>query len=1039
MNNFTTLALIASALAPFIALGAVENQKVPAAGVDSTARADAVRVVRTLGDCNVVWDSPSKDSFGSMPLGNGDIGLNVWVEENGELLFYISKVDAFDAVHLLPKLGKVRVRLSPNPFTAGKAFRQELVLRDGMIEIEGGGQKTEAGGRVKLRIWVDANKPVIRVVGESAVPLDVAVSVEWLRGVMNVASAAECDGKLPKGGTAGILLDDKGDRLAWGYRNISSNWKAKLVAQKQAALAKKIDDPLLHLTSGCLVKGAGFVREKTNSLRLKDKGVKIDVTVHVLSCQTDTAAAWFSRIEEQSGAVAKADQEKTVVAHRDWWHAFWDRSCINVEKCGEGPVRLDGYLFTQFKETVDEYCKGQMIDSRINAFQITQRYALERFAQACANRGRVPSPFNGSIFTMDLPAVTHQFVPKGTRANAVSADSRDWGSLPFFWQNTRHPYWSMLARGDFDTMLPAFRLIRESLEVSRDRCRQWFGHDGAFMTEGIMMKGAGVQNSLPGHLKYHYLGTIEMTAMMCDYYEHTQDRKFAEETLLPCADEFIKFYELHFPQRDERGKMIMEPAGVVETYQPVTNPVTEVCGLRYLLAKLISFDEAIIGKERREHWAKLLQELPDVPWRTVKGQQLLAVGSKYSGRLICETPELYAVWPFKQAALGSEAAILAAARQAFHVRQVSLDGTSDDQSWETGGWQSAPIWAAVLGLPREAARLVSINFEDRLPNFTYKNINMVDPDPGHPRPRFPGFWETKMAYTPDNDHGGVSANALQCLLLQSDGRTIRLLPAWPEDWDVSFKLTATFNTTIECVYRNGKVQSLKVEPAERKTDIVDMSSFESRIRALVSVACADRNYLFGLPPMLDAQPVPGPTTASWLKSYGECLNGTLAGPWPNCLFKGKTVYAFGFDGVVPSPPAVPVNLVKRTLLADAKSGPVTVLKLEYDQPLDAMAQSAPSAGSLTLGKTAENGIVTFGQEVQVDRLEFTIDNPAHRRGQKTGFSFSVQSADGTWKVLLQGNVFGSIYSKRFEPVAARAVRLQIAAPVKQFDVFPVGK
>ncbi|MEN6603290.1 MAG: DUF5703 domain-containing protein, partial [Bryobacteraceae bacterium] len=43
---------------------------------------------------DVTWDSPSRDSSGSMPLGNGDIGLNLWVEEGGDLLFYISKTDA---------------------------------------------------------------------------------------------------------------------------------------------------------------------------------------------------------------------------------------------------------------------------------------------------------------------------------------------------------------------------------------------------------------------------------------------------------------------------------------------------------------------------------------------------------------------------------------------------------------------------------------------------------------------------------------------------------------------------------------------------------------------------------------------------------------------------------------------------------------------------------------------------------------------------------------------------------------------------------
>ena len=35
---------------------------------------------------NVVWDSPSDDQHGSMPIGNGDLAANVWVEPNGDLV-----------------------------------------------------------------------------------------------------------------------------------------------------------------------------------------------------------------------------------------------------------------------------------------------------------------------------------------------------------------------------------------------------------------------------------------------------------------------------------------------------------------------------------------------------------------------------------------------------------------------------------------------------------------------------------------------------------------------------------------------------------------------------------------------------------------------------------------------------------------------------------------------------------------------------------------------------------------------------------------
>ena len=49
-----------------------------------------------LSEYNIVWESPSKDHHGSMPIGNGDIGLNVWVEKNGDLSFYIGKTDAWE-------------------------------------------------------------------------------------------------------------------------------------------------------------------------------------------------------------------------------------------------------------------------------------------------------------------------------------------------------------------------------------------------------------------------------------------------------------------------------------------------------------------------------------------------------------------------------------------------------------------------------------------------------------------------------------------------------------------------------------------------------------------------------------------------------------------------------------------------------------------------------------------------------------------------------------------------------------------------------
>jgi hypothetical protein len=60
----------------------------------------------------------------------------------------------------------------------------------------------------------------------------------------------------------------------------------------------------------------------------------------------------------------------------------------------------------------------------------------------------------------------------------------------------------------------------------------------------------------------------------------------------------------------------------------------------------------------------------------------------------------------------------------------------------------------------------------------------------------------------------------QSMLLQTDGRQIFLLPAWPKGWDVEFKLHAPQQTIVEGVVRGGKVASLHVTPESRRQDVV---------------------------------------------------------------------------------------------------------------------------------------------------------------------------------------------------------------------------
>ena len=78
--------------------------------------------VDPLDSYNVVWNSPSENAHGSMPLGNGDVGINAWVDEKGDLVFYVSKTDAWDENARLCKIGRVRVQFDP-PLAPKEGFR----------------------------------------------------------------------------------------------------------------------------------------------------------------------------------------------------------------------------------------------------------------------------------------------------------------------------------------------------------------------------------------------------------------------------------------------------------------------------------------------------------------------------------------------------------------------------------------------------------------------------------------------------------------------------------------------------------------------------------------------------------------------------------------------------------------------------------------------------------------------------------------------------------------------------------------------------
>ncbi|MEO0250318.1 MAG: DUF5703 domain-containing protein [candidate division WOR-3 bacterium] len=546
-----------------------------------------------LQRCNVVWNTPSQDSSGSMPLGNGDIGANIWVEPNGDLVFYLSKTDAWSEINRLLKLGRVRMTLSPPLFSDGNLFLQELRLLQGEIVIQGGNPRNPT----LLRVWIDANHPVVWVEVESPKPVDVRVQLElWRRtdrklGGRELFSAfGMMHSPYPVVEHADTVWATHTHHIIWFHRNPTSIYEQTLRHQGLESLIGKLPDPLLHRTFGGMIRGKGLIREDAYTLRSERATKRFSIAVHILTAQTPTPKEWVRRLEAQAERVEAIPRAKARAAHQHWWLNFWRRSWIVVSGSGEAEV-------------------------------VTQGYALQRFINACAGRGKYPVKFNGSIFTVDSREPDEHF----------DADYRRWGG-EYWFQNTRLPYWSMIPAGDYEKMLTLFKMYRDALPLARERTRIYFGHEGAYFPETITFWGA-YPNDTYGwnregkpvsqidnpYIRYYYSCNLELLALALEYFFHTEDKQFLKETLLPLADAFVTFYDRHFT-RDNEGRLLLKPAQSLETYPDVVNPLPDIAGLRWTLEALLRLPLNSKEANRRSYWRRLLAQLPPPPGKTFASQ-----------------------------------------------------------------------------------------------------------------------------------------------------------------------------------------------------------------------------------------------------------------------------------------------------------------------------------------------------------------------------------------------------------------------------------
>lgn len=768
-------------------------------------------IQREMNLCNVTYHELGETDRSAMPLGNGNLGASVWVNRAGQICLYLARNDALTEYDRNVKLGMVQITCAPNPFSP-EHFEQELKLSDGLIEIR--------GENAKIRIFAGRHTDTLYILGEFDQPAEVRAEYRIWRtrpavpvgeyigvcGVREEPDTVECRaGRIfffHKNGKT--IVEETGRQQ--GFTDMS-------IELLPDAISGRIFGGLMGMEGAGYSEGYTLIKRQTRS---------VDLRIATGSTQAGKSFAEELCEEWQNNR----DPYLVLEEVKSWWKDYWRKSYIFVEHDEPVPCPVAKELELVRKETA-EYSCGLTSN-------VTKAYVFTKYMTACCSGGEFPVYYNGMLFTLCPGERSHYrrenfghvFTAQPHEIDEeYNPDERSWCQEQL-WQNVRHPYHSMLDRGETEPVRSLFSYYRRFWELNRYRAKRYYQAEGQHNTEMTMSFGlqsleiyGGDREGIPeGYAVNRWGGAVdispglELSMLMLDYYQFTKEDAFLKEEAVPYIKELLRYIETRFP-KITGGKMQIGPLNSVETYRDTINPLPVTAGLHAVLDRLLELGPKKTGDD--SYFEEYRKKVPPLPVSGTGNTRLLMPAQWYQDkRYNVEIPELYACFPFRLFGTGKPSRELAvrtyrARTEEFGLRKCFRIGeTPDEPSYS--GWQYLGVVAALLGLTQEA--------EDILTH------NCALQNPGC---RFPGMWGPVYDAVPDVDHGANIMNQLQKMVMQTEGDQIYLLPAFPKKWDVSFRLYADAETVVEVEYRGGKIANLSVSPGERRKDIAFREPIQS--------------------------------------------------------------------------------------------------------------------------------------------------------------------------------------------------------------------
>lgn len=797
-----------------------------------------------LADARIHWDSPSKDSLDSMPLsGRLGAGANVWVQD-GSIWLYLAHNGAYDEKGFLLKSGCLRITPLGTQLGNAPGFSQELDPATGTISI--------SQGDFRASLWFAGDILIVEAGAAKPQALDVAFAT-W--------RDKKRDGLLlDMGGKETMQPDVVGadaSGFAWCHRNSDYPFDVQHLAKSQGISSEAVCNPTSSRVSGGAVAVAGGISKPVESQvhwQFWDGKAwtgrtaareKHTLAIALRAQQNGNPRLWRAQAKEalapEALKAAKADELKR-------WDEFWSRSHIVVNESAK---------------TDDS---GRLVG---------RNYQLFRYMLACNRGGELPLLFNGGIFTTDdvpgrITGNNNNELPIAKGA-PTTPDFRRWLYCHFMSQNQRWLGWPTLANGDQDLFAPSLLFYRDRASTAAVRART-NGAEGMVYTEPLDIWGlccvAPRADGLCGarHLTYHFSMMLEHAWMALQAHD-VLGISLAKD--MPWIEGVVNFYDSFYRAQCKKrtgketgndGKLVIYPGCGLEYAEGATNPIEVVCGLKRITGGLLALPD--LSPASRARLQQIQSCLPGLP-TGMRGGRLSLLPAKYLEHEYnkWEPIEMYAYWPYRMAGI-TKPETLQLARDTWET----VPGDRARLCKQDYSWMTNVINMAALAYPQQAKQRV-----------IYKLANNTAP-----QARFPAFFGPGHDWLPDHNWGGSGMTGLQEMLLAPEpGPTgkLNLFPAWPQEWDVDFKLHAPGRTVVEAVLRGGKLITLKVTPESRAKDVINWlgksPAYQAPAPPLSQGKPATASSTFAEPGFEPARAVDGDPATRWASDFAA-RDGWLA-------------------------------------------------------------------------------------------------------------------------------------------------------------------